>query len=134
MSSYPILVTAAVIEDRGKFLITQRPADKHNGLRWEFPGGKVEHKEDPRVCLEREIDEELGIKIKADDILDVSSNVYGESKHIVLLGMHCTFLSGDIKKLDIADFAWVTPQEMDSYDITEADLPFIEKLKTLVDK
>ncbi len=127
--AFPILVTAAIIEHDGKYLITQRPKDAHNGLRWEFPGGKLDFGEDPRECLEREIMEELGIKIKAEEILEYSSHVYGGEKHIVLLGFKCKYLSGTIKKLKINDFAWVTPEEMGKYDLTEADLPFIEKLK-----
>jgi 8-oxo-dGTP diphosphatase len=126
---YPILVTAAVIEDNGKFLITQRPKDTHNANRWEFPGGKVKFKEDPRVGLEREIKEELGIKVKAKEILEYSSHVYDGKKHIVLLALHCTYLSGKIKKQEIQDYAWVSLEEMSNYDITEADIPFIEKLK-----
>lgn len=127
--THPILVTAAIIEDKGKFLITQRLKESHNGLRWEFPGGKIEFGEDPRVCLEREIMEELGIKIKAGEILEYSSHVYGEDKHIVLLGFKCKFVSGKIQKKGINNFAWITSKEASKYDITEADLPFIEKLK-----
>ena len=82
---YPMLVMAAIIEDKGKFLITQRPENVHNGDRWEFPGGKVDFGEDPRYALEREIDEELGIKVEAEDILELSSHVYDEKKHIVLI-------------------------------------------------
>ena len=126
---HPILVTAAIIEKQGKFLITQRPKDKHNGLRWEFPGGKIDFGEDPRQCLEREIKEELGIKIKAKNIIEYSSHVYGQDKHIVLIAFNCQFISGEIKKLEINDFAWVSLKDMSKYDITEADLPFIEKLK-----
>jgi 8-oxo-dGTP diphosphatase len=127
--AFPILVTAAIIEDKGKFLITQRQKGTHNELRWEFPGGKLDFGEDPRECLEREISEELGIKIKAEEILEYSSYVYGGEKHIVLLGFRCTLVSGEIQKIKINDFAWVTPQEMSEYDITEADLPFVKKLK-----
>jgi 8-oxo-dGTP diphosphatase len=127
--SFPILVTAAIIEDNGKYLITQRPKETHNGLRWEFPGGKLDFGEDPRDCLKREIMEELGIKIKVNEILEYSSHVYGGEKHIVLLGFKCKYLSGKIKKIKINDFIWVTLKEMSKYDITEADLPFIKKLK-----
>ena len=124
-----LIVTAAIIEDNGKFLITQRPLDKYNGGRWEFPGGTVEFGEDLRDCLVREIEEELGITITADEYLDYSSQVYGKDKHVILFGFHCTYISGDIEKKDIADFKWVTTSEMDNYDITEADHPFIKKLK-----
>ena len=73
--------------------------------------------------------EELGIKVEAEEILEYSSHVYSEEKHIVLLGFRCKFISGKIKKKEINDFAWVLLDEMQKYDITEADLPFIEKLK-----
>lgn len=128
--NYPMLVTAAIIEKGGKFLIVQRLPGIHNALRWEFPGGKIDFGEDPRICLEREIKEELDIEIKVKEIFECSSFVYGEEKHVILLGFLCNYISGEIKKLKINDYAWITPIEIDKYDITEADLPFIEKLKT----
>ncbi len=127
--AYPILVTAAIIEKDRKYLITQRPKDKHNGLRWEFPGGKINFGEDPRECLQREIKEELGIIIKANEILEYSSHIYNGEKHIILIAFKCKFISGKIKKIEINNFAWVSLKDMKNYDITEADLPFIEKLK-----
>ena len=35
-------VVAALIWDKDKFMICQRPAHKARGLLWEFVGGKVE--------------------------------------------------------------------------------------------
>ena len=124
----PTLVTAAIIKKDNKYLIAQRPKSTHNGLRWEFPGGKVHFGEDLRTCLEREIKEELGIKIKVKEIFEYSSFVYGGEKHIVLIAFLCEFVSGEIKKLEINDFSWVLPQKMKDYDMTEADLPFVKKL------
>ena len=130
--SYPILVTAAIIENKGKYLVTQRPDDsRHNANRWEFPGGKVDFGEEPRSCLEREIHEELRIKIEAGDVFECSSHIYDKTKHIVLLGFYCRYISGDIKNKDIKSYAWVTPNEMKNYDICEADLPFLKKLKKM---
>lgn len=37
-----IEVVAALIWDKDKFMICQRPATKARGLLWEFVGGKVE--------------------------------------------------------------------------------------------
>ena len=131
MSERPLLVMAAVIEKDGRFLITQRPEDgRHNGGRWEFPGGKVDFGEDPRYGLEREISEELDIEVSAEDIFELSSNVYSDAnKHVVLLACHCVWKSGEISKKDVQDFRWLLPDEMSDYDITEADIPFIEKLQ-----
>ncbi|MBD3259777.1 NUDIX domain-containing protein [Candidatus Woesearchaeota archaeon] len=126
--NYPILVMAAIIEDKGKFLLTQRPKGVHNEERWEFPGGKIDFGEDPRYAMEREIEEELGIDIETGDILELSSHVYDETKHIVLIACHCRYISGKIKKKQVRDFRWVRPEEMMDFDITEADLLFVKKL------
>jgi len=124
-----LLVTCAIIERDGKYLLTQRQKDARNGLRWEFPGGQLEQGESPRDCLVREIEEELGVAIEADDVFDVSSCAYEKlGLHVVLLAFRCRILEGVIVKRCIKDYAWVAPDKMDTYDITEADLPFVEKL------
>jgi 8-oxo-dGTP diphosphatase len=123
-----LLVTAAVIEKDGLFLLTQRPLEKHNGGRWEFPGGKVEEGEDPRQCLRREIAEELGIAIEVGEVFELSSHVYSGGKHVILLAFRCRYIGGEIQKKEITDFVWVSPDEMETMDITEADLPFLERL------
>jgi 8-oxo-dGTP diphosphatase len=57
-------VAAAVIERAdGTFLLAQRPAGKPYPGYWEFPGGKIEAGEDPRAALQRELEEELGIRV-----------------------------------------------------------------------
>ena len=58
-------VAAAVIErPDGEFLLAQRPANKVYPGFWEFPGGKIEPGEDPRSALVRELEEELGIRVR----------------------------------------------------------------------
>ena len=111
MDNVQLIVTAAIIEKENKFLLTKRLAEKHNGNRWEFPGGKVEFGEDPKTCLKREIEEELGIVIEVLEPFEFSSCIYDEYKQIILLGFHCNYVSGEIEKKDIADFVWVSPKE-----------------------
>jgi 8-oxo-dGTP diphosphatase len=64
--SPPIVEVAAAVLLRadGTFLLAQRPAGKAYAGYWEFPGGKVEAGETPRVALIRELDEELGIAVQ----------------------------------------------------------------------
>ena len=55
-----IVVTAAVVERDGAFLVTRRLEGTHLAGAWEFPGGKCELGEPLEACLWREIREELG--------------------------------------------------------------------------
>ena len=56
-------VVAAIIIKNGKYFIAQRNRNKHMGLSWEFPGGKLKNNENFAVALFRELKEELNIKI-----------------------------------------------------------------------
>ena len=63
-SSQRVEVAAAVIyNERGEFLLAQRPAGKAYSGYWEFPGGKVEADESAAGALKRELHEELGIDV-----------------------------------------------------------------------
>jgi 8-oxo-dGTP diphosphatase len=58
-------VVAAIMRDAdGRVLLARRPEHKHQGGRWEFPGGKVEQGEALDHALARELDEELGIQVQ----------------------------------------------------------------------
>lgn len=56
--------------NNNKILMIQR--DNKPGLRyaglWDFPGGGRENNETPKECAIREVDEELAIKLTADQI------------------------------------------------------------------
>ena len=56
-------VVAAIIKEKNRYLIVQRNRKKHLGLKWEFPGGKVDINESNEEALQREIKEELNIII-----------------------------------------------------------------------
>ncbi len=58
-------VSAVVVEEEGRVLITRRNSNDNLGGYWEFPGGKIEGKETPQECLEREILEEFGVESNA---------------------------------------------------------------------
>lgn len=59
---YELQIALGVIETRGRYLLSRRRADAHEGNRWEFPGGKLEPGESPAQALARELFEELGIE------------------------------------------------------------------------
>ena len=61
-------VVAALIWDKDKFMICQRPTHKARGLLWEFVGGKVEPGETKEQALIRECQEELAVTLSIGDV------------------------------------------------------------------
>jgi 8-oxo-dGTP diphosphatase len=57
------VAVGVLIDTRGRFLLTSRPAGKVYAGWWEFPGGKLEHGESVVAALARELHEELGIDV-----------------------------------------------------------------------
>ncbi len=120
-------VTAAIIERGREILISQRLKDSHMGLKWEFPGGKIEHGESPEECLRREIKEELDLDIRVGDRLMIVEHQYEELK-VILYCYRCSYLGGETKAKDCHDFRWVVIGDLKSFDFAEADLPMVRYL------
>lgn len=119
-----IEVSAAIIEKDGKVLIAQRPGDKSQGYKWEFPGGKVESGETAEESLKREIKEELNIDIKVKALL--GENIYEYPSGIIkLIGFYSEWISGDLKMHEHKSLKWVTVDELKSYDFAPADMAFV---------
>ncbi len=57
------VAVGVLIDGRGRFLLTSRPAGKVYAGWWEFPGGKLERGESVVAALARELHEELGIDV-----------------------------------------------------------------------
>ena len=113
-------VVAAIIKKNNKYLIVQRNRKKHLGLKWEFPGGKVQKNETFEEALAREIKEELNIKISLQD--KITEEKYKDEKIDIILHYYlCTQESGTIKLSEHEDLAWVEKKDFDKYDFAEGD-------------
>ncbi len=124
------IVTAAIINKDGKYLVTQRASNDKLPLKWEFPGGKVELGETPEECLKREIKEELNLDIVVGNKIATSIYSYGSEK-INLVAYAAQIVYGSMKLLVHQDAQWVSVNQLDQFDFCPADIPIIEKLKGL---
>ena len=113
-------VVAAIIKKNNFFLIVQRNRAKHLGLKWEFPGGKVENNETFEEALLREIKEELNIIISLQD--KVAEEKYKDKKIDIILHYYlCIYESGIIKLNEHENLAWVEKKDFDKYNFAEGD-------------
>ena len=125
----PLLVVAALIQQKDRILLTQRPEHKPHGGYWEFPGGKLEANEAPAEALERELAEELGLKIRVDRIAETLYHRYDWGPVLILV-YHCTIISGRPRNLEVAAHEWIAASELARYQILPADQPLIDKLRS----
>ena len=120
-------VVAALIWDKDKFMICQRPAHKARALLWEFVGGKVEPGETKEQALIRECQEELAITLSVEDVfMDVLHEYPDITVHLTLF--NATIAKGTPQKLEHNDIKWISVKEIGQYDFCPADTEILLKL------
>ena len=108
-------VVAALIWDKDRFLICQRPAEKARGLLWEFVGGKVEPGETKEQALVRECREELDIILEVGSVVtEVTHNYPDITVHLTLF--YATISFGEPKLLEHNDMKWITVSEPSEFE------------------
>ncbi|MDD9953072.1 MAG: (deoxy)nucleoside triphosphate pyrophosphohydrolase [Candidatus Woesearchaeota archaeon] len=122
-----ISVVAGVLEQKGKILITQRRPEDILPLKWEFPGGKVEEDESEQDALVRELIEELGITVAVGSYIGESS-VHHKGKDYAIKYYECSILEGEPQLLEVHDMVWITPDELENYDMTKSDEEIIARI------
>lgn len=124
-------VVAALIWDKDRFLICQRPKDKGCALLWEFVGGKVEPGESHEQALVRECREELGIQVSVgNEFMDVTHEYPDAVVHLTLY--EATIVSGIPQRLEHQDFQWILPDEISQYPFCPADKAILERIQQIV--
>ena len=125
-------VVAAVIErgDR-RLLIGQRRRNDTSPLKWEFPGGKVQDNEAPEAALARELQEELGVRLRKSVEIARATHKYAET----LEELEIRFFAAEIAEEIVTPKAfeqvhWVLPKELAGYDFLAANARIVADLAT----
>ena len=121
-------VVAALIWEKDKFLICQRPANKSRGLLWEFVGGKVEPGETMEQALARECAEELAIHVNVGSQFLQEFHEYPDMR-IRLTLFHCTIAGGYPQALEHNALAWIHPSQIPDYEFCPADVDFLREIR-----
>lgn len=121
-------VAAGLVHRQGRYLIAKRKPGVHLAGFWEFPGGKREPGETLEECLQRELLEELSIRIDVPIPFQIIRHTYAE-KTVELHFFHCSIEAGHATAIDCAEIRWVWPHELNNFEFPPADRPIIEALR-----
>lgn len=127
-------ITAGVITDkRGQVLIVRRPNHGLLGGLWKFPGGSQQPDESLERCLQREVRDEVGIRIRAERSITSVNHAYTHFR-ITLHAFQCTYQSGKPQPLGCSDWRWTKLQRLSDVAFSRADRKVIEALMPEADQ
>lgn len=126
-----LVVGAAVLDTAGRLLAAQRARPPALAGLWEFPGGKVEPGEDPRMAVVRECREELGIDVAIEPgpgalVGEVGIRI-GRSAGTLRV-YRARLVRGHPVALEHAAVRWLEPGELCDVPWIPADLPLVRRL------
>ena len=120
-------VTAGVIINKDRVLLTRRAPEEKFAGGWEFPGGKIEDCETPEECLARELKEELSINVSVDKFCTEVTHDYGDVI-INLIAYYCTMTGGEIQISVHDKYKWVKIIDLLKFNLLPADIPIAKKV------
>ena len=121
-----LVVTAAVVERGGRFLITRRPEGVHLEGHWEFPGGKCDPGEPLPACMARELREELNIDATVGEELLSTTHAYAD-RLVEIHFLKCA-VTGDPLPQQGQEVRWASAEELDTLTFPPADAELIRRL------
>lgn len=122
-----INVVGAVITKDGLVLCAQRGSAGNLAGLWEFPGGKIEPGESPRVALQREIAEELSCEVEVGDQVTATTHEY-DFGVVTLTTFYCRLVAGTPMLTEHAAIAWLLPSELTTIEWAPADVPTVSQI------
>lgn len=121
-------VAALVTDDSGKLMLVRRGVEPNYG-KLDLPGGFIDPMESAEDAVKRELNEELGLKVKSLKYLCSAPNEYVFSEYTVFtLDMAFQVTAGSVENLkpmdDILDYKFYSEEVLDYDDIP---VPSIKK-------
>ena len=105
----------------GRMLVAKRVEGGPIGLRWEFPGGKVEFGESDEAALIREFDEELGIAVKPIKSIGEGSFESASGRRQLAAWLVELPPESVFQLREHSDIAWVAQRELQAIDLADSD-------------
>ena len=121
-------VAVAILRKEKRILICQRKKNGRYGLRWEFPGGKLEPGESIDQCLRRELLEELSITIHSIEHIKTEAAFYEDGGMFNVSYCFVSGFDGEPQNNVFEQVRWVSLDELKQTDTLEGNKPFIAQL------
>jgi len=121
-------VAVGVLQKGGKILVCQRKKGSRYGLKWEFPGGKLEPGETILECLKRELFEELSISVRDIDRVQIQSTFYEDGGMFEVAYCFVSQFTGEARNNAFEEIRWVTIPELGALDNLKGNEAFVASL------
>lgn len=122
-------VGAVVFDAEGRLLVVRRRNPPAAG-RWSIPGGRVESGESLPAAAEREVAEETGLRVRAQEVMGrvkipaTNSDVYDVTDYLAtLIDESGEPVAGD----DAAEVAWVSRPQLTRMDCSSGLVATLDK-------
>ena len=132
--SHPQLAVSASIFRDGKVLLVRRARSPAKGF-YSLPGGRVEFGETLHAALQREVDEETGLKIEIAELAGWREVVPGTNGggHYLIMSFAARWTSGEpVLNHELDDFRWLDPDRLGDLTITAGLLDIIRSARRLL--
>jgi mutator protein MutT len=122
-----LVVTAAIIQRDGRYLVTRRQPGVHLAGVWEFPGGKCDPGESLAACMARELAEELSIQATVGAEIFTITHDYPD-RRVELHFLECRTADDPCPLLG-QEIRWVGREELAGLEFPPADAELIRMLR-----
>jgi 8-oxo-dGTP diphosphatase len=122
-----IVVTAAILRNGERYLVTRRAPGAHLAGVWEFPGGKCNAGEALRDCMARELREELGIDARVGPEIFTTTHDYPD-RRVELHFFECSSTDEPTPVLG-QEMRWVDRADLSDLEFPPADAELIQMLR-----
>ena len=124
----PISVIAGLIFRNKRVLICQRSESTAFGLKWEFPGGKIEDRENETDALRRELKEELAIDVRESEFFSEYAYSYEDGPTVSLRFHRVKSFQGEPQNLIFEQISWVEVDDLVNFDFLDGDQRLIMQI------